>query len=360
MSRRLAAATLVALLMVPAPAAHAHAVMRAAGDTLSYGARDDVSANALVLTLRGGDVRFEDPGSVGGIRPAPACSPDAVAAGSGDITAVLCPRAGVRRIRVDTGEAQDVVAGSSVPVALRVRAGAGADSVGGSSAADTIAGGAGNDTLFGNDGPDVVTGGAGDDVVSGDADDDVLTGGAGTDGLYGGLGADTLHARDGELDEVACGAGADRVVADQFDTVIEPDSCETIEREVVPAAQATRPGGRFDRSPPIVRAGGLTLQPLRAAGSLDVLVTMSEAGEAVAAGYVQIRGGRRYLLLPARAAVAVDGGGAALRLRLVPAAARRVRRALARGGRAVATVSVVGTDASGNAAPAAIRVRLRL
>ena len=82
-------------------------------------------------------MRFEDPGSVGGIRPAPACAPDAVD-GSGDITAVLCPRAGVRRIRVDTGEAQDVVAGSSVPVAPRVRAGAGADSVGGSSVADTI------------------------------------------------------------------------------------------------------------------------------------------------------------------------------------------------------------------------------
>lgn len=358
MTGRLAAAAFAAVLVAPAAGAHAHAVMRATGDTLAYSARDDVSPNVLVLALRGGDLRFEDPGSIGGIRPAPACAPDAVDGRSGDITAVLCPRAGVRRIHVDTGEAQDVVAGSSVPVALRVRAGAGADSAGGSSVADAIAGGAGNDTLFGNGGADAVAGGAGDDIVSGDADDDVLTGGPGTDGLYGGAGADTLLARDGELDEVACGAGSDRLVADQFDTVIEPDSCEAIEREVVPAAQAIRRGDRFDRSPPLVRAGGLALQPLRGR-SLEVLATMSEAGRAVAAGYVQIRGGRRYLLLPARATVAVDGGGATLRLRLVPAAARRVRRALARGGSAVATVDVVGTDASGNAAPATMRVRLR-
>jgi hypothetical protein len=358
MKKLLVGACVAAVMGAAAPSAAAHAVMRSVGSTLVYHARDDVSANNLVVTVDGRDFRFRDPGSDGGIQPPPHCVPGETDPATGYLVEVYCPRAGVRRLDIDVGEAQDGVSAPSVAIPMRIRGGPGADSFVGGTGADTLLGGPGNDGIFGFDGADRISGGAGDDTLGGDGGDDVLVGDAGTDGLYGGPGADTLEARDGELDELACGLGTDRLVADQFDTVVETDTCEAVDRAVVAPAVGGAPGNRFDRTAPRLRAGGLTLQRLTGR-TVTVLATVSEAGQVAAAGYVDLARGRRHLLMPVRATVRVDGGGVTLRPRLAAAAARRVRRALARGERAMAVVTLVATDASGNAASTRIRVRLR-
>jgi Ca2+-binding RTX toxin-like protein len=158
-----------------------------------------------------------------------------------------------------------------------VRAGAGADLVNGGRGADRIRGGDGNDTLNGNlgwdfirggTGSDTINGAGGHDLISGGRDDDVLSGGArgdlifanrgrdkedGGDGpdrlwalsrfdvasigdpngdeLTGGNGNDRFRVRDGEVDLVHCGAGIDRVKADQFDAV--DADCEHVDRRDV-------------------------------------------------------------------------------------------------------------------------------
>ena len=341
-----------------APPAGAHAVLTLRGSTLVYDARDDVSANRLVVSTERARYRFADAGSEGGIQAPPRCTPGAVDAQTGDVVEVFCPRAGVRRIHIDVGEAQDSVSASSAPVPLRIRGGAGADSITAGNVADDLSGGTGNDVVYGFGGADRVSGGAGDDVLSGDAHDDVLRGDAGTDGLYGGAGADTHEARDGELDEVACGTGADRLVADQFDTIVQPETCEVDDRAVVAPAQGATRGSRFDQAPPQVRAGGLTVQRLAPRG-LTVLATVSEAAQVAAAGYVDVRRGRRHLLLPVRAQVTVDGGGAVLRVRPKARVARSLRRSLRRRDTVIAIVTVVATDAAGNAGAARLRIRLR-
>lgn len=106
----------------------------------------------------------------------------------------------------------------------------------------TMSGGGGNDVLRTGDGPDRIDGGAGDDSIDGGFGDDVLTGGPGRDTISGDTvggdcgplwctypyGNDTIEARDGEVDSITCGAGADTVRADVRDAVA-PD-CETVVR----------------------------------------------------------------------------------------------------------------------------------
>jgi len=71
---------------------------------------------------------------------------------------------------------------------------------------------------FGGDGNDDLWAMARADVTAlGDQDGDSLSGDAGDD---------TFHVRDGERDVVVCGAGTDRVIADQFDMV--DASCERV------------------------------------------------------------------------------------------------------------------------------------
>jgi Ca2+-binding RTX toxin-like protein len=110
--------------------------------------------------------------------------------------------------------------------------GRGADFMSGGLGNDTQNGGAGRDLIFANPGRDVSHGGAGNDVLwalaradvtsIGDQDGDLLTGGDGND---------RFRVRDGEVDAVHCGAGQDRVLADQLDAV-DPD-CESVVRRDV-------------------------------------------------------------------------------------------------------------------------------
>ena len=136
----------------------------------------------------------------------------------------------------------DRVARTDWPV-VDVDAGDGNDTVNGSYGNDTLRGGAGTDTLRGIAGNDQIDGGAGDDTIHGGADDDLIVGGPGRDSLngdgdYSGTalgGNDIIKARDGEVDQVTCGWGADSAEVDAGD--LEDVDCETVDRG------ATAPGG---------------------------------------------------------------------------------------------------------------------
>jgi Ca2+-binding RTX toxin-like protein len=84
------------------------------------------------------------------------------------------------------------------------------------------------DTLVGTAGKDRILGLAGNDWLRGLAGHDVLDGGRGIDTVSGGPGNDIVFAREGARDRVYCGAGKDRVVADDLDRV--QGDCETVLR----------------------------------------------------------------------------------------------------------------------------------
>ena len=103
-----------------------------------------------------------------------------------------------------------------------------------------MSGGGGNDTITTANGPDSVDGGAGDDRIVGGFDNDTITGGPGRDAIFADatgnfcgifsctvpFGNDTVNARDGEVDSIDCGVGADRAIVDTIDTHA---NCETVE-----------------------------------------------------------------------------------------------------------------------------------
>jgi Ca2+-binding RTX toxin-like protein len=122
----------------------------------------------------------------------------------------------------------------------------------------------GASTIRTNGGNDVVTGGSRDETIDGGAGDDKLEGGFGNDTITGGpgrdvinaeqsasqcgllqsctvpFGNDTIDVRDGEADQVSCGVGNDKVVADALDT-IDPD-CEVVDRAGAGPAGPAGPG----------------------------------------------------------------------------------------------------------------------
>jgi hypothetical protein len=131
----------------------------------------------------------------------------------------------------------DRLARTDWPVA-ELDAGEGNDTINGSYGSDVLRGGAGNDTLRGIAGDDQIDGGPGDDTIHGGADNDTVIGGPGRDSINGdgdysgsvGGGNDTIQARDGEIDQVACGFGADAAVLDADDVVDLVTDCEAVDR----------------------------------------------------------------------------------------------------------------------------------
>ncbi len=89
----------------------------------------------------------------------------------------------------------------------------------------------GPDVMRGTGDDDVLRGAGGADRLFGLGDDDRLIGGDDDDLLVGGGGSDLILARDGEGDDVRCGAGRDRAVVDQLDRLT---GCETVDRRTVP------------------------------------------------------------------------------------------------------------------------------
>jgi RTX calcium-binding nonapeptide repeat (4 copies) len=155
----------------------------------------------------------------------------------------------------------DVLAGTAADDAINGLAGddqlagrAGNDDLDGGPGADDLAGGAGNDAasyadavagvqvtlddrandgvagegdnvhsdvedVYGGPHDDTLAGSRRDNTLDGGDGNDQLTGGGGTDGLYGGAGDDVIDAKDGGQDQVDCGPGRDRVIADRSDIV---------------------------------------------------------------------------------------------------------------------------------------------
>jgi Ca2+-binding RTX toxin-like protein len=125
--------------------------------------------------------------------------------------------------------------------------------------ASSLAGLGGNDVLKGGDSPDAIDGGAGDDDLNGGNGNDTITGGPGKDTIMGDAvagqcsvvgyfgsckspwGNDTINARDGEVDSVDCGPGADTAVVDAADVVT---NCETVDKGAATPAPDTQPAGK--------------------------------------------------------------------------------------------------------------------
>jgi hypothetical protein len=122
----------------------------------------------------------------------------------------------------------------------------GHDRMSGGTGDDLQDGGAGNDTIFANRGNDISVGGDGNDVLWALARADVsgpndIIG----DSLDGGNGDDVLRTRDGETDQITCGAGNDKALLDNADVITDATtenpngSCETVQRKA-PKASDTK------------------------------------------------------------------------------------------------------------------------
>jgi hypothetical protein len=107
-----------------------------------------------------------------------------------------------------------------------------------------LIGGGGDDKLYGGVDNDQIDGGPGNDITEGWGGADTVDGGLGADDISGeggstitdGTGgADVVIARDGILDTVSCGSGADRALVDRLDVIADSgrDFCESVERETV-------------------------------------------------------------------------------------------------------------------------------
>jgi len=112
----------------------------------------------------------------------------------------------------------------------------GDDLINGKKGRDRVAGNKGNDTLLGGKGRDKLRGGPGRDILAGGPGDDRIVGGQGrnqlnmVDGVeQGSPGNDVIDARNGESDEIDCGAGNDTVYVDRAE-----DGVYDCERVITP------------------------------------------------------------------------------------------------------------------------------
>lgn len=337
MRRPLLLAGTVALTAAALPAAaEAHSVVRIGGDAVNYLSVDATSLNTLVGRMARGRIELRDRTVDGGIDPG-TCAPGEITQDANAwIVQVFCSRRRIERVHIDLGEREDS-ADIALPLPLTLLGGPGSDRVKGGTGADRLQGDDGNDDVAGRGGNDVIEGGLGFDRLAGDAGDD------------------RLESADGLADRIACGDGRDRVAADTVDDVA--GDCEQVDRRpVVPPADA---GATLDdRTAPVVRAGGKTLQRL-GRRSVKVLATSSEPGTLAASGFLDV-GGVSLPLQSDRKRVPVAGGGASLTVKLTSSHVGRARRALRRGRRAVVRMFAVATDLAGNSRrAAAVTIRLR-
>jgi Ca2+-binding RTX toxin-like protein len=331
--------TLAALLLA-APTAHAHSLVRKEGADLAYISSDAVSLNQLVIKRSGANIDFTDRAVEGGLDPGQCAPGDVTDDANAWLVQVFCPAAGAARIRIDLGDREDALT-SEVDLPLAVLGGLGADKLTAGGAADSLSGGDGDDVIGAGGGNDQVNGGDGDDEIDGGPGDDVVEAGLGVDTVTGSEGDDDLRVRDGVADTVRCGAGQDKVDADTLDDVAL--DCEDVRRLPTPVPELGGSTGR-DRVAPKVRVGGPTVQR---GTRMKLFATSSERGTISASGFVEIRG----LALPISAAaqrVGVGGGGVELTARLDARQRREATRAWRAGRKVKLSLAVVGTDRAGN------------
>jgi hypothetical protein len=307
--------------------ASAHSLVRPAGQVISYLSEDATSLNDLRVRVISGNVEFLDRTVDGGMDPG-SCRPGEITNDANSwIIQTFCPVAGVNALRIDLREREDK---ATIDVPFRA----------------TVLGGTGADTLTTASGPDILDGGDGNDTLSSAAGDDQLVGGLGSDHLLAGDGQDQLDLRDGQVDTAVCGAGNDRVQADQLDDVAA--DCESVTRTTVVPPPDAGDGGP-DSIAPKIDVGAPTLQRLNGGRTVKVMATSSERGTIAASGFVDVAG----LSLPLRTVrqrVGAAGGGVELRVRFTTSQLKEIRRVHRRGGRVVVRLGVVATDAAGNSA----------
>ncbi len=109
---------------------------------------------------------------------------------------------------------------------------------------------------------DTLLGGQSRDLIFGSVRDDDINGEAGTDFVRGGDGADKIFAREGEADDIGCGAGVDSTTVDLRDDYLDTDrpagsqnDCEQVDEGALKEGQHVVFGPRQ----PTLRQGFLQL-----------------------------------------------------------------------------------------------------
>ena len=105
---------------------------------------------------------------------------------------------------------------------------------------DVIRGGRGDDCLRGGDGADQLYGGFGADQLDGGPGNDVIEGDQDRNVVRGGAGDDRIGVSNGVIDDVDCGPGRDRVVADRGDRL---RGCEVVRFALSPYPLVKPHGG---------------------------------------------------------------------------------------------------------------------
>ena len=208
--------------------------------------------------------------------------------------------------------------------------------VGAAGRSSNVSGAGGNDTITTLNGSDGVDGGAGDDRIVGGLDNDTITGGPGRDAIFSDstgsfcgiysctvpFGNDTINARDGEVDSIDCGIGADRAVIDAFDTHA---NCETVE--------VARGPDKFVGPDGTVKLGLLTKRSIRRIATRGLRIRVScPAACRIVADLRTNRALARKLRLPRSRRLAGsrktlrDKGSTTLTLKIARNAKRRFRR----------------------------------
>ena len=328
-------AAIVALAAAPA-CAGAHAIIRPAGDVITFTSPDATSTNTLTLRPTGSQIEFRDPTVDGGIDPGHCTAGELSPPGIfGEVVIqAFCPAAGVQAVRVDLGERDDA-ATVSLAIPVVISGGPGSDELRGGSGGDQLGGDDGNDTVAGGDGPDVLAGGLGVNDVS------------------GGTGDDDIRVRDGIRDIVRCATGTDSVDADTLDE-IDAD-CEAVTRT---STKAPVPAGQTDRVAPRVRADAPTRQRISRTRRIRIFARSTETGFAVASATLNIAG-LRVPLKVVRRPVRTPNQRVTITMTLTQLHWRQARRALRRNRAVSARFSVVATDRAGNsrrANPVAVRL----
>ena len=146
MARPLPALVAVAALLIAAPAADAHSLIRVIDGTAVYLSADEVSLNTLTVRQSASEIEFRDPtayqgSDVGTCRPGETTNDENVF-----VIQAFCAAASITRVRVDLGNREDTATVTpSVP--SEVLGGDGADTLTTGDQADTVDGGLGNDRL---------------------------------------------------------------------------------------------------------------------------------------------------------------------------------------------------------------------
>ena len=309
-----------ASLLVAAPAADAHSLIRMGGGEVAYLSPDAVSLNTLIVGASAAEIDSATRRSTAGSSSARARPGEVTDDGNRSRRSARPPaRAATDRPRRPRGHGDGQV---GLPVTHARGHRRGQDDHRGRRRRGRRR--RRRRRVDAGDGDDQVNAGDGDDEVDGGPGDDVVEAGLGVDTVDGGDGNDDLRVRDGIADAVRCGDGEDTVDADTLDDVAL--DCENVSRLPTPVPEGGGTTGR-DRD----AAEGPRRRPTvqrAAARPLQLVATSSERGTISASGFIDVAG----LSLPIsadRQRVGVGGGGVELTVKLP---ARRCARRPARGG----------------------------